>query len=89
MRWLRMPFGICSASEEYQRRQTQHVADLKGVEVVADDHLISGCGETTEEALVDRDNNLKNLLKRAREIRLGEDEAALHISELHVSPSNC
>ena len=63
MRWLRMPFGICSASEEYQRRQGQHVADLKGVEVVADDHLIYGCGDTMEEATKDHDLNLEKLLQ--------------------------
>ena len=43
-RWTRLPFGICSASEEWQRRI--HMV-LKGLQVIsiADDILIPGCGK--------------------------------------------
>ena len=70
LRWLRMPFGINIALEEYQRRQTEHVSDLPGVAVIADYRLVSGCGNTMEEACKDRNNNLLALLERAREIGL-------------------
>jgi len=41
-----MPQGISSAPEEYQRRQYEAIQDLKGVEVIADDTLVFGCGDT-------------------------------------------
>ena len=40
-RYLRMPFGLSSAPEEYQCRMHEVVQDLPGVEVIADD--IYGC----------------------------------------------
>ena len=38
-RYLRMPQGISSAPEEYQRRQNEALSGLNGVEVIADDIL--------------------------------------------------
>ncbi|KAL5020231.1 hypothetical protein ScPMuIL_003123 [Solemya velum] len=69
-RWLRMPFGISSAPEEYQRRQHEAVEGLKGVEAIVDDILVYGCGDTEEEAIADHDRNLIGLLERARQINL-------------------
>ena len=39
-----MPFGICSAPEVFQRRIHQLVEGLEGVEVVADNFVVMGCG---------------------------------------------
>ena len=69
-RWLRMPFGIATAPEEYQRRQHEVLEGLPGIHVIADDILITGQGETQEEALRDHDRNLVALLERAREVNL-------------------
>ena len=69
-RWLRMPFGISSAPEEYQRRQHEVIAGLKRVECIADDLLVCGSGDTFEEAVKDHDSNLKALLMRARQKKL-------------------
>ena len=69
-RYLRMPQGISSAPEEYQRRQNEALAGLNGVEVIADDILCYGSGENIEDALKDHDSNLLNLLDRARSINL-------------------
>ena len=69
-RWLRMPFGIATAPEEYQRRQHEVLEGLSGIHVIADDILITGQGETQEEALPDHDRNLVALLQRAREVNL-------------------
>ena len=54
-RWKRMPFGISSAPEVFQRRMCEVV---KGVEVVADDIVVVGFGDTQEEATLDHDTNL-------------------------------
>jgi hypothetical protein len=68
--WLRCPFGISSAPEEYQRRQQEVLKGLKGVDVIADDIICFGSGETKEEAEVDHDKNVRALLERAREFNL-------------------
>ena len=65
-RWLRMPFGINSAPEEWQRRAHELAEGLEGVEVVADDFLCIGFGATVEEATRDHDANMRALLERAR-----------------------
>jgi len=69
-RWLLMPQGIPSPPEEHQRRQYNAIRDLKGVEVIADDTLVFGSGDTIAEATQDHDRNLKALLQRAREKNL-------------------
>ena len=48
-----MPFGIATAPEEYQRWQHEALEGLPGIYVIADDILITGQGETKEEALQD------------------------------------
>ena len=63
-RWCRMPFGISSASEVFQRRMHQLIEGLAGVEVVADDFLVFGSGETLEQATQDHDLNLQDFLSR-------------------------
>ena len=40
--------------------------DLKGTKVIVDDVLIYGSGDTYEEAKIDHDKNLLNLLERLR-----------------------
>ena len=54
-RWFRMPFGISSAPEEFQRRQHEILEGLAGIEVIADDILVYGYDETEEEALLNHD----------------------------------
>ena len=43
-----MPFGISSAPEVFQRRMHMHevIKGLPGIEVVADDFVVVGSGET-------------------------------------------
>ena len=69
-RWLRRPFGIKPAVEEYQRRQHEALQGLKGVSVIANDILVYGCGDTDADAMADHDKNLEALLQRAREVNL-------------------
>ncbi len=65
-RWLRMPFGISSAPEEFQRRVLETLEGLEGIQTIADDILVYGCGETYEEAVADHDKNMVALLERCR-----------------------
>ena len=69
-RWLRMPFGIKPAPEEYQKRQKDALQGIEGVEVVADDILVCGFGETLQEANKNHDHNLRKLLQRCRKVNL-------------------
>ena len=77
-RWLRMPFRISSAPEEYQRRQHELLEGLhvSGIECIVDDILVYGCGETIEQAIEDHDKNLISLLSCAREsnLKLNKDK---------------
>ena len=63
-----MLFGINTAPEEYQRRQTDGFSDLPSIAVIVNDHLVCGCGKRMEECK-NNDNNLCGLLEIAR--RLG------------------
>ena len=69
-RWLRLPFGISSAPEEFQRRLQAALHGLEGVAVVADDILIYGKGTSMAEAHRSHDEALLQLLKRARECNI-------------------
>lgn len=93
-RWLRMPFGLNSAPEEFQRRQNQTVDGLPGVRCVHDDILIFGEGETDEIAIRDHDRNFKALMERCRErnLKLNKDKLKFKRKEVkfvgHLLTSN-
>ena len=57
-----MPFGICSAPEVFQRYMHQMTEGLQVVEVVADDFVTVGFGETLEGATLNHDQNLRAFL---------------------------
>ena len=52
---------------------------LEGIQIVADDILVFGKGDTDEEANVDHDNNLEKLLIRCRErnLKLNKEKMVL------------
>ena len=62
--YTRMPFGIASGPEEYQRRQHEFLDGLQGVINIADDICVFGCGNSKEEADLDHDKNLISLLEK-------------------------
>ena len=64
-RWKRMPFGIRSA-QVWQRKMNELIENLRGVEVIPDDFLVCGFGDTEEEAIKDHNSNLAAFLRRAR-----------------------
>ena len=60
-RFLRMPFGISSASEVMQKRNEEAFGDIQGVHVIADDLIISAKDEAEHDAIILR------VLERARQ----------------------
>jgi hypothetical protein len=60
-RFLRMPFGICSASEVMQKKNEETFGDIMNVHVIADDLIIAGADES------EHDTALLKVLDRARE----------------------
>ena len=82
--WTRLPFGLSSSPEEYQRRLHMALDGLLGVEVIADDILIFGTGDTALEARVEHDKNLIRLLDRVKDrgIKINREKMKLHLSEV-------
>lgn len=66
-RWLRMPFGITAAPEEFQRRMDLALEGLEGAKAIADDILVFGTGSTQELAEKSHDERLKAVLERCRQ----------------------
>ena len=83
-RWLRMPFGISSAPEVWQRKMNEAIEGLCGVEVIADDFLVCGFGDTILEAIKDHDQNLTAFLQRCRKLNLtlNPQKVKLRMSEV-------
>lgn len=69
-RWLKLPFGVSVAPEVYQRKQHELLEGLDGVEPIADDVLVVGCGDSEEAANRDHDVKLVALLDRCRQVKL-------------------
>ena len=55
--WRRLPFGLCSTPEEFQRRLNHALDGLTDVLTIHDDILSFGEGSAVEEARTDHDNN--------------------------------
>ena len=68
--WLRMPFGISYAPEIWQRKMHEAIEGLQGVEVIGDDFLVCGFGDTVDEAAKDHDQNLTALIQIWHELNL-------------------
>ncbi|KAL9951232.1 hypothetical protein ACROYT_G043857 [Oculina patagonica] len=83
-RWKRMPFGISSAPEVFQRKMHELIEGLAGVEVVVDDFIAVGYGNTFEEATQDHDKTLVEFLKRceAKNVRLNPEKLKLRQSQV-------
>ena len=60
-RFLRLPFGVSTSAEIFQKKLTQTLQGLKGVICFVDDIIIHGENEK------DHDENMKNFLNRCKE----------------------
>lgn len=69
-RWLRLPYGISSAPEEFQLRMHEAIEGLDGVACIADDILVVGQGDTRDEADIAHDRRVIALMHRAKEKNL-------------------
>ena len=83
-RWLRMPFGISVAPEEFQRRMDDALGGLEGIKPIHDDILIYGCGETDTEAEEDHNRKLRALMDRCakRNIKLNPNKMKLKLTSV-------
>ena len=64
-KWTRLPFGLSSAPEIFQRNLDESIQGLPCVTRIVDDLLIWGEGDTIEEASQSHDSNVEGLLERA------------------------
>ena len=82
--WLRLPFGLCTTPEEFQRILNHTLKGLKGIRTIHDDILVFGEGSTEGEALVDQNRNLRSLMQRCCEqnIKLNKAKVKLRCEEV-------
>ncbi|XP_011437820.3 retrovirus-related Pol polyprotein from transposon 297 [Magallana gigas] len=82
--WTRLPFGLSSAPEEFQRKQHEVLEGLQHTEVIMDDILVYGSGETMDDAIRDHDFHLQALLQRAREVglKLNKEKLKLRLTSV-------
>lgn len=66
-RYKRLPFGLAPSPELFQAKLDQCLEGLEGIHTIADDVLITGQGDTLEEAYRDHDDNMHKFLQRCRE----------------------
>ena len=83
--WKRLPFGISSAPEIFQRRMNEIIEGLEGVEVVADDFFIICRGQNMEEGIKDHDANMLKFLQRCKEnsLHLNPNKVQLRQKEIN------
>ena len=83
-RYLRMPFGINLAPKEFEHRLHEQLSGLDRVEILRDDILVAGYGETQEEAEANHDQNLRKLLDRARKVNLKLNSKKMNLKKQQV-----
>ena len=81
---VRMPFGISLAPEEFECKLYEKLTGLEGVEILRDDLLVVGYGDTQEEADANHDENLRKLMERAREVNLKLNSKKINLKKPEV-----
>ena len=82
-RYLRMPFGVSVAPEEFERSLHEKLDGLPGTVVIRDDVLVMGQGDTHEQAVADHDSKLRRLLQREVNLKLNKATINLRQTEVH------
>ena len=82
--YLRMPFGVSLAPEEFERNLQEKLGDLEGVAVIRDGIIVMGFGETQEQAVHNHDENLLKLLERARKVNLRLNSRKMELKKSEV-----
>ena len=77
-RFMRMPFGISSASEVMQKRNEQTFSDIAGVHIIADDMIIAASDE------IEHDEIVRKVMQRARDknIRFNKGKVQFKVSSV-------
>ncbi len=77
-RFKRMPFGLCSASEVFQKRNADTFGDIHGLHMVSDDMIIAA--SNTEE----HDKILQKVMERAGDkgVKFNKDKIQLRVPEV-------
>ena len=70
-RFKRMPFGISSAPEVFQKKNEALFGDIDGVEVIFDDIIVAATNEK------EHDETMLKLLERARQANVKFNSAKL------------
>ena len=83
-KYLRLPFGINLAPEEFECKLHEKLDSLSGVEVIRDDILVMGYGENDEEANQNHDENLIRLLEQARKANLRLNSSKFNLKKSEV-----
>ena len=83
-RYLRMPFGISPAPEVLESKLQECLADLPDVKVIRDDIRVDGYGETDTDALINHDQNVVQLLERARQVNLKLNKSKVKLRQAEV-----
>lgn len=83
-KWNRTPLGVSSTGEIFQQRLHEAVESLDGVYTIADDILVTGTGDTMQEAIVDDDRKIKKLLERCRKRRIKSNERKVPFKQTEV-----
>ena len=83
-RWLRLPFGITSAPEEFHMRLAIALEGLEGIVCVADDILVYGEGDTYKDAELDHDRRMIALMERCsqKNIKLNPNKLQFKLKEV-------
>ena len=81
-RFLRMPFGICSASEVMQKRNESAFGDIRGVHIIADDIIVAAKDDN------EHDQILLALFNRAKEmgVRFNEKKIQFKVNSVQYIP---
>ena len=82
--WKRLPFGVCSAPEVFQKKMHEFIEGLTGIEVIADDFVVVGFGDKLEDAHRSHDHNFFAFLKRCEErgVKLNSDKMKLRVRKV-------
>ena len=66
-KFYRLALGLSVSPEKFHRKLNEAWSGLQGIAIIADNVLIYGRGDATDEAKLDHDRNLIALLNRCRE----------------------
>lgn len=85
-RWSRLSFGLNVFSKIFQKNLTKSIVigDIEGVFALADDIIVTGCGETISEAKHGNTEKLELLYSRCKraKIILNNDKKVIELKEI-------